>query len=175
MDEERQEDVCEECGRRRATVHLTDLTGDKPVLRHYCDRCYAKQEATGSLSPADLFAHILAAVAPGLRELSEKKCPECGISYLEFRQSGVLGCPADYQAFGESMAKLLEQVHGSRRHCGKVPPQAGRRAAIQSKLRVLRARQERAVSREDYELAAELRDRIKALEAETDGPGEPEG
>jgi len=170
---EHQGPMCEECGEKRATVHMTDFVDGEKVQRHLCEECYAKEEGKKYLSPGAVFAQILAAVSPGLKELSQKTCPQCGVSYLEFRQRGVLGCPYDYEVFAEPLENLLEHVHGDTRHCGKVPPQAGRQAVAAGKLRSLNRKLERAVGREDYEAAARLRDRINELESEQDEPDEP--
>jgi len=63
------------------------------------------------------------------------------------------------------MRELLRRVHGSNRHIGKTyrPPQheALERAAA---LGELRERLRRAIENEQFELAADLRDRIKVLE-----------
>ncbi|MFO7957571.1 MAG: UvrB/UvrC motif-containing protein [Candidatus Brocadiia bacterium] len=169
---ERRGPLCEECGEERATVHVTEFVDGEKVQRHLCEECYARQEGKKMVSPGEFFAQILAAVSPEFKELSQKTCPRCGVSYLEFRQRGVLGCPYDYEAFAEPLESLLDQVHGATRHCGKVPPQAGRQAVIASKLRSLNRKLERAVEREDYEAAARIRDRVNELESEQDEPGE---
>ena len=38
------EHVCDACGRRRATVHLTDLVDGRAVERHLCKQCYEETE-----------------------------------------------------------------------------------------------------------------------------------
>lgn len=176
-DEEEDEESqprCEQCGQRRATVHLTEFIDGEPVQRHLCEECYAEKEGHSLMTPTAIFAHILAAVAPELKELSTKRCPSCHTSYLEFRQKGLLGCPKDYEVFDKALSQLVEHVHGATKHCGKVPPQAGEQEVIRSRLRSLRRKQERAVSEEDYELAAELRDQIEQMEARADGTDGPE-
>jgi protein arginine kinase activator len=63
------------------------------------------------------------------------------------------------------MRDLLRRVHGSAKHIGKAyrPPQneSLERAAA---LGELRERLRRAIENEQFELAADLRDRIKVLE-----------
>ena len=63
------------------------------------------------------------------------------------------------------MRELLRRVHGSGKHIGKAyrPPQNEtiERAAA---LGELRERLRRAIDSEQFELAADLRDRIKVLE-----------
>ena len=62
------------------------------------------------------------------------------------------------------MVPLLENIHGETRHCGKVPRRGSQSQETQNELMQLRQRLKQAVTREDYEEAARLRDRIKTLE-----------
>ena len=165
------ERTCELCGKRRATVHLTELVDGQAVQRHLCRQCYEDKEGV-QLPPATVLAQILSVVAPELQEMGARQCPTCGINYLEFRQNLTFGCPDDYRAFGTALEQLLERIHGSTVHCGKVPPEVGDEPAVQSRVRSLRQRQEKAIREEDYELAAELRDRIRELQE--NGPEETE-
>jgi len=163
--------VCEECGKNRATVHLTDLVGGEPIPHHYCAECYARKQAQSGGGAGAFLSQILAALAPELRELGARQCPSCGINYLEFRQTMRLGCGMDYEVFEKPLERLLERLCGSTRHCGKVPASVGA-AAKRSRLRSLNERLAEAVAAENYELAAQLRDHIKELE--DNGPEEPE-
>jgi len=167
-----QEPLCEDCGKRRATVHLTEFVGGQPVQHHLCEECFRKRE--GNLgTPSSVFAQLLASVAPELRRMSGRHCPACGISYLEFRQSMKFGCAHDYEAFEDVLDPLLERIHGATRHCGKGPVEGGSGGEQQGRLRALRQRLQQAVEQENYELAARLRDRIRELEGH--GPEDPEG
>jgi len=158
------EHVCDACGRRRATVHLTDLVDGRAVERHLCKQCYEETEGA-SLPPAEVLAQFLSAVAPELKEMSGRQCPVCGINYLEFRKSPRLrlGCPQDYEVFGAALEQIIDSVQGATSHCGKVPPGMGSESAQRHRILSLQKRQQKAVEREDYELAAELRDRIRQL------------
>jgi protein arginine kinase activator len=166
------EQICDECGKRRATWHITEFVDGKRVEQHLCEECHARaQDGAHKISAA--FRRLIAAVVPELQEQVVPECPVCGIDYLEFRQHMQLGCPHDYEVFAEPLGRLLERVHGASRHGGKAPPSEGREAAVRSRLRSLRRQQERAIAQENYELAAELRDRIGKLVE--DGPHTPEG
>jgi protein arginine kinase activator len=163
--------TCEACGLRRATVHLTELVDGQAAQRHLCKHCYEEKEGV-ELPPAAVLAQILSVVAPELEEMGARQCPACSINYLEFRQNLTLGCPNDYEVFGSALEQLIERIHGATVHCGKVRSEAGAGVAIEGRLRALRQRQEEAVSEENYELAAELRDRIRELQK--DGSDEAE-
>jgi len=92
-------------------------------------------------------------------------CPFCGTTAVEFRQTGRLGCSQCYSHFEPQLRKLLRRVHGSTHHAGKLYLNEGsdvgdRLARISS----MRRRLQRAIETEDFESAAELRDRIHELE-----------
>ena len=60
----------------------------------------------------------------GTRESSaadRQVCPVCQTTFLEFRNSGRLGCPYDYEVFRDELMPLLENIHDETRHSGKVP------------------------------------------------------
>jgi protein arginine kinase activator len=156
--------VCDECGRRRATVHLTDVVDGRAVQRHLCARCYMDKEGGVTVPPGVVLAQLLSAMVPELKEMGAPQCPACGTNYLEFRQSLRLGCPNDYEVFDTALEQLVTRMHGSAAHCGKVSPVVGADEAVRTRIRSLQERQRKAISEEDYELAARLRDRIRELE-----------
>ena len=83
----------------------------------------------------------------------------------DFRATGRWGCARCYETFESSMRSLLRRVHGSSQHIGAAyrQPQseAMERAAV---LGELRERLRRAIDAEQFEQAADLRDRIRVLE-----------
>jgi len=155
---------CEMCGKRPATIELTEFVDGKPVEKHLCEECYNKQEGVPPLSPSKVINQLIGIVAPELQKLATRQCPECGMNYLEFRQTLNLGCPHDYEVFAPALDELLQRIHGANRHVGKVPVGAAQRGVPGVRLEVLRRELKRAVDAEDYERAAQLRDQIRALE-----------
>ncbi|HVW02372.1 MAG TPA: UvrB/UvrC motif-containing protein [Planctomycetaceae bacterium] len=101
-----------------------------------------------------------------LEELDKLVCPNCGITFREFRSQGRLGCPHDYIAFQDELLPLLENIHGETQHCGKFPKRAPDDSRKQYKLIKLRNDLRQAVAEESYERAAQLRDEIQGLERE---------
>jgi protein arginine kinase activator len=92
-------------------------------------------------------------------------CPDCGITYAEFRNGGRLGCPHDYDVFAEPLREVLEKVHGATEHLGKLPHRAGSDMTSQRELMQLRRQLQEAVETEQYEEAARLRDLIRHKES----------
>lgn len=162
--------LCERCKKAQATFHLTNLepTGAK-VERHLCERCAAEEGLVPVNKPAvninEILESFVAGGKAGAAALSNLACDECGISYVEFRNQGLLGCPKDYDVFREPLARLIERAHdGATHHVGKTPKSTGARRAPQQDIRRLKRQLEDAVQGEDYERAAKLRDAIRELE-----------
>lgn len=156
---------CDKCG-REARVHLTEIIDGQKTERHLCEDCAVSEGVTvkAHLSISEILEELVLQSAAG-KELSRLKCDICGISFLEFRQGGLLGCPNDYNAFEDVLARLLERAHeGGSHHVGKTPAGAAENERGQTELLRLRGQLKEAVALEKYERAAELRDRIKELE-----------
>ncbi len=157
------EHKCDKCG-RDATVHINDL--EAGIEKHLCEECAASDGVT--IKAQVPLKKLLEGMM--LQSAAEKKfeglvCDVCGMSFAEFRQQQLLGCPNDYKAFEEVLAPLLERAHeGASQHSGKVPPDAAEGERRQNELLRLRGRLNEAVAQEDYERAAALRDRIKELD-----------
>lgn len=97
-------------------------------------------------------------------EESPASCPNCGISFNEFRESGRFGCPHDYSEFLTELLPLLENIHEDTKHIGKRPRSTAVGTQEQAQLIHLRNEQREAIEAEDYETAARLRDEIATLE-----------
>jgi protein arginine kinase activator len=118
-----------------------------------------------ALSPWKTLVDATMLQSPAEQEANNLVCEVCGISFAEFREHQLLGCPNDYKAFEDVLAPMLEHAHeGASRHTGKVPADAAADERRQNDLLRLRGQLKDAVNQEDYEKAAALRDRIKDLE-----------
>ncbi len=173
--------LCDECGKNKATVHLTEIVNDLITKLNLCESC-AKQkgaEAEQHFGIADLLSaltdteHPATPATPGspaIPALSAKhKCPRCGLSYEDFKRIGRLGCGECYKTFRTSLAPLLKRIHGSNQHIGKAPtPQSTDEVKTNTKrheeLDQVKAELQKAVKNEEFEVAAALRDKIKFLE-----------
>jgi len=159
---------CQRCP-KQATLHITEVLGeDRFEEVHLCEECAkkylyepqpAKKAAAAGGKAADPLAEMEEPDAIG-----EKQCEACGLKFVEFRNHGRLGCPHDYDAFKDDLIPLLESVHGDTKHVGKTPRRLPRAKGAQLELAQLRRKLQQAVTDEQYEDAARLRDRIKELE-----------
>lgn len=164
-----QENNMKKCRRctKPATLHVTEIREGAASIVHLCDTCareYLEQNPDDSNSP------VTSDLASKLDELmgethSPAVCPNCGISFNEFRESGRFGCPQDYSEFMTELLPLLENIHEEVEHKGKRPRSAIVGTKEQGRLIQLRNEQRNAIEEEDYETAARLRDEIATLES----------
>lgn len=159
---------CQKCS-KPATIHITEIVQGSPLEFHLCEE-HARQQLAGEDSAESSVADkAMAQLAKSSRsrdtsEIDKQTCPVCGISFLEFRNAGRLGCSHDYDAFRDELMPLLENIHGETQHSGKVPKRVPPDRRRQTELIQLRQALRHAVSEENYEEAARLRDRIQQLE-----------
>ena len=159
--------LCEVCGKKEATVHLTEIVNDKVAKLNICEDC-AKDKG------AEMEEHFgLSDLLAGLADMGSKaepenlvsiKCPSCGFSYSDFKKVGRLGCGDCYETFKAKLSGLLKRIHGADRHVGKIPLSNGDTVKDTRNLQELKMRMEKAIQSEAFEEAARLRDKIRDIE-----------
>jgi len=124
-----------------------------------------QKASTGKYGLGDLVAGLIDKAADGETDkIGMVNCPTCGYEYSDFKKIGRFGCPDCYDAFEPQIIPMLRQVHGNTKHAGKSPASTGGRAAARREMMTLKDELAQAIIDEDYERAAEIRDRIAALE-----------
>src|ERR1041385_8776584 len=155
--------LCCVCKEKPATVHLTEIKGDKVQKVDLCEGC-AKEKGVNdsSFALADLLLGLGASQeieqSAGGAEL---KCPHCGFTQADFKKSGRLGCSECYKTFAEGLEGLLKSMHKGTRHAGKVPEAMRRTRETADRIKTLQRRLSKAIEEENFEQAAALRDEIK--------------
>jgi len=96
-------------------------------------------------------------------EHRQKKCPSCGMTLKDFQKTTMLGCPECYVLFEKEINAIIEDVHDGDRHVGKIP--ANKKLSIE--ILSLQTELSKAVKAQNFEKAAELRDKIKSLRNRT--------
>jgi protein arginine kinase activator len=158
--------LCDNCGQNEAIIHLTHIEDNNFTTKHLCEDCAAENGLQPDESAEGPLTDFLAQVGKSEPTPVNKPCPFCGLRFEEFKKAGRLGCPHCYVSFEASLKVLLRRLHGGVQHTGKVylPPNPTD-AQQQERLDGLRRKLTRAVEREDFERAAEIRDMIRQLEA----------
>jgi protein arginine kinase activator len=163
--------ICQECGQQPASLHFTKIVNGEKTEVHLCDSC-AKEKGDALLNYGNFSIHQLlsglmnfdpspSTVMPGQGPV---RCEHCGMTYQQFTKIGRFGCSECYRFFGNHLDPLFRRIHGSTRHIGKVPQRTGGHLKLKKQLAELKARLQQAVSREEFEEAAKLRDQIRMLE-----------
>lgn len=174
---------CDKCN-RPATHHSVEISksGEKVAI-NLCDTHAAEEGLTmkSAHTPINELLTNFVKLHSGGAEAGEVNtgkptaassakdaaCENCGTTFGDFRENSLLGCPSCYKTFEQPLSPLLERAHeGGTHHIGKVPRRAGVGEQRQMAMQRLRRQLDDAVSAEDYELAARLRDDIQQIEGE---------
>lgn len=164
---------CDKCGAENAATHVKTIINGE--LREYdlCSACahklgyanvFADMESDFSNLLGSFFGNVLPARTQSTR------CEFCGSTYAEIANSGHVGCANCYTLFADRLNPSIVRLHGNAAHCGKnskIPAEEtekSRRKTKKETVRDLQEQLEKAVARQDFEQAAELRDKIKEME-----------
>ncbi len=159
--------ICHICKDKVASIRLKEIINDAVTELHLCQACYEarEREGTGVSQPLSADAlNSLAGVGIDGSESGPTSCPACGTTDGDFRERGRFGCSDCYKVFAVSLESVLTKIHGSIEHQGKLPHSTGRNLDLKNELRLLQEGLQDAISSENYERAAKLRDRIKQYE-----------
>jgi len=158
--------LCNACKQNEAKVHLTKIVGDKMQKVDLCEDCSKDKGVDDPTSYSDLLLGLSAPPVPSEPETATEigvKCPTCGYSQADFKKAGRFGCSECYLTFSDGLEGMLKTMHKGTRHTGKVPAALQQSRAEAQKLKQLQKRLEKAVTEENFEEAAQLRDEIKRL------------
>lgn len=164
--------LCEKCHNREAVLKFTQIIGEEKKSLNLCKTCAEEQGLSNPMVDiSKVFGKLILAILSEYlsskpdqllsKEEDARVCSNCGLSWMDFKTTGRLGCPQCYDTYNEDMKKLLRRLHGSNRHIGKPL-----RKSVEDKkesMNSLKKKLLKAIEKEEYELAAELRDRIRNL------------
>lgn len=165
---------CQNCKQNKASVRFQQVVNGKKSEIFLCQACAQQQGMPDPLEDLpEFFGKIVAnilgeelAKAGGAKKSSkrarQKRCERCGISLADFERKGALGCAECYHAFESEIKVLLRRIHGANFHTGRRP--LAFRGKPAKNVVMLRKELERAIGKQQFERAAELRDLIRAAE-----------
>lgn len=155
--------LCQKCGKNEATVHMVQVINGNKTEQHLCPSCANMQEHSWFDTGINLNKMFSGFFEPAYRRESVK-CGSCGSSFDDFLRTGLLGCSDCYSAFEQMLTSPLKRLQGGAvRHCGKRLNESAPEGNTK-KEPSLKEQLKQAVEQENYELAAELRDRIREQE-----------
>lgn len=184
---------CQDCGKNDALVHLTEISDGEVISTWLCSACARirqegvrndpPQKKPSDSSEAALFGHpdnranvkgagdLLAAFLAEDGSIGNpnepgrmRTCPVCGFEVENLFRLNKVGCPGCYDAFKGKLRPLLSRLHGRTIHLGKVPGTNAQSPSLMAELTRVRVALDKAVSDENFEEAARLRDLVKELQ-----------
>lgn len=169
--------LCEICNKNEATVHITKVINGVKEEKHVCENCAGSVEGIDlvkdmNFAPALNFQNVISGFLNFMNQgstslpqdrLSRLVCENCGTTYDEFMKTGLLGCDHCYSIFNDAVMPVLRRVQTSTEHHGKIPTRAGKDIAKEKQLETLKKDLQKAIEAEEFEKAAELRDKIRDI------------
>jgi len=163
--------LCQICGKSEATFHFKEVVNGKMRELHLCEVCAKKKGLSESfLIPAFSLSNLIAGLTELQTPSSEEvmvKCPHCGLTYLDIQKKGKIGCSTCYRTFKNYLTSLLGRIQGKTFHSGKTHRRCKTKDRKEKQIYELRKYLEEAVRKEEYEKAAQLRDKIRHLEGKS--------
>ena len=168
--------LCEKCKKNNAVLFYEENINGKVRKYALCRDCADELQKSGEIPQTDeLFGAMespLGAIHDSLfgslfsiPQLTEtKKCRGCGSTFNDFRRRGKAGCPECYITFAEELEPTIRSIHGNAKHGGRTPSRFKEKHERDDKLNNLKKELKEAISGENFERAAELRDKIKNIE-----------
>ncbi|MFW0861793.1 MAG: UvrB/UvrC motif-containing protein [Dethiobacter sp.] len=173
--------LCNECKKRPAKVHLTYIIDHEQTVQHLCEQCAReKGEFHFDSHPPFSIHNLLTGLmnldiqpaAQVMGNVVKIQCESCGLTYAQFGQIGRFGCSSCYLTFADRLAPLMRRIHGSTQHVGKVPARAGGSIKLRRSIEEMRDHLQKLVEREEFEQAAQVRDKIRELEVRAQNGGD---
>lgn len=174
--------ICEKCKINNATVHIVKISGGNKQQMRLCDKCaneFSDIPLGGELQEIDgfTFQSLLSGSVDYMsnsskdknqQTITERHCENCGMTYDEFKKTGLLGCSECYHIFSNTIKPVIKRVQGDSEHVGKIPTKAGKEIIGRKRILKLKEELQNAILSEEYENAAVLRDEIKMLKEKSE-------
>lgn len=161
---------CDQCGQGDACIQYTEVAGGQISKLNLCEKCALSNGLLGDRESDGvdaLISHL--SQAEPLLGTPLLECPTCQWIWQQFEETGMFGCEDCYKTFAMQLTRMLREGQDAPLHAGPGRRNASDPSALLPELQSLL---EQAVREEDYEKAAEVRDRIQQLGSRFKDPPE---
>ena len=172
--------MCQRCQKNPAAVHMEQIINDTKTTYYLCEECAGTKNPAslddmiknllGSLINANLFQSAPGIFSPDV--ISKMQCPVCGLYFNDFKNTGKFGCSECYNAYRQEIQSVLRSMSSTSVHTGKIPGKSGAKLKHKRELESLREKLKLAITAEEFEAAATIRDSIREMEREGGGGNE---
>ena len=188
--------LCDNCGKNEVEILIRQVIDKEVKNLSLCRSCAEKMGFISPLIPSITISFSIGESAPKQKKIRKTQtrrreqpfesiyCPTCGSDFSTFRETGILGCPDCYESFRVPLGIFLNKTQGAESHwvasdafgeIGVTPDRMNSQIDIvleqeeaMGNIARLRLELDEAVSREDYERAAQLRDMLAPLVGSAD-------
>ena len=164
---------CQKCNKCEANTHITKVINGVKTEVYLCSQCASQSGELAEFGSgfdkefdnffSGFFGNTQLGAASGRTGEKSNRCTLCGNTLNETLKQGKLGCSECYNTFAAYLERPLRQIHGNVRHTGKIPARCGGKLKLKSQIDTLQRELNEAVSHQNFEKAAELRDKINDL------------
>ena len=164
--------LCQKCNKREAVIHVKQSVNGKKTEMMLCRECAELDGVSPffGMGTDELFSGFFSDSVFGGSSIHEpKKCKNCGMSGAELAKNGRVGCAKCYDVFEQELSKIIYGIHGNAVHTGSVPGNRAKQLEKQKRIDELKKEQQIAINDQNYERAAQIRDKIKQIESEEGG------
>jgi len=177
---------CQECQKRPATLHFTQVVNGNKIESHVCETC-AKEKGYMTYPEEGYTLHNLLSglfnFEPGqmgshnkehaFKQTQTLQCPKCQLTFSQFKRVGKFGCATCYETFSDRLDPILRRVHsGNVKHNGKIPKREGGNLRTKKQIEAYKEELQQLIEDEAFEEAAVIRDKIKSLQQTKPESGE---
>lgn len=161
--------LCQNCGKYDATTHVKRIINGETAEAHLCTDCahalgYTDVFGGFGNTFSDLLGSFFGEPAKSALSTRTVRCEKCGNTFNDIVNSGKLGCADCYRTFYDKLLPSLQRIHGKTRHEGKVPNiHQAENTTPQDSLIRLETELKEAIENQNFEKAAELRDKINEI------------
>ena len=169
---------CQKCGKNPADTHIKRVINGEFQEYNLCSHCAKEMgysnmfEGFGGFQDSfnSLLGSFFSNALPARSQAT--RCEVCGTGYADITRTGMMGCANCYSIFADQLMPTIRRVHGNTTHCGKHSVFAKKEKTTpaaeenpkEKQLEELKLKLKTAIENQEFELAAELRDKIKEME-----------
>ncbi len=160
--------LCQNCGKYEATTHVKRIVNGESAEAHLCSDCakaLGYNDVFGGFS--NTFGDLLGSFfgEPQVSAISSRtiRCEKCGNTFNDIVNSGKIGCADCYTTFYDKLLPSLQRIHGKTRHEGKNPTILKAEVTNVNPIEDLEEQLRIAIDEQNFEKAAQLRDKINEL------------
>ncbi|MBR1779377.1 MAG: UvrB/UvrC motif-containing protein [Clostridia bacterium] len=160
--------LCQSCGENMANTHIKRVINGEVKEYMLCEECakkmgYGKLWSDFSLDFDNFLGSFFTENIPHRLSYDTLRCKNCGSSFEDISNTGKVGCAKCYTVFYDQLVPSIKRIHGNTKHVGKMAANVGKEKKVENELQDLNIQLKKAIEKQEFEKAAELRDRIKEL------------